>query len=600
VKRIPPPPRGARRRAAKRFFASAPFVVPKAGGGSRPVLDLRELNEYIEEKHIKMEGWPDLPPLVERGSWMGKLDLKSAYLHVQIAPEDQSLLAFGFRGQWYKATALMFGLRNAPRLFTRLMRPVARELRRRGIRCLFYLDDIFVTAPGKREATHAIRETVQLLEQLGWLINVEKSTLEPVQRLCYLGLVVDTINMEIRAPREKTNKIRQAARAVLSRGSFGDVRDAQRLLGRMEALARAVRGARIYMRPLQRLWLAHQRVRGQAPPVLLDVEASAALRWWANEAHQHNGVPLKQPLPSRTLTTDASEWGWGAVLGRGARAAHRWPAPQRGQHINMLELLAVRNALDHFQSELAGRTVQLRVDSTVAIWYIKKSGGPIRPLSQVAEQIGERLLHWGVTPLLEYVPSTSNVADLLSRGGRPAQPKFREHNWELSWRWFRELQRRWGPLDVDLFASAWNRKLHKFCGLHPHPDLLAIDAFSLSWKRRAGLYANPPFRLLGRVIDKLIKDKASAVVVYPRWPSAPWWPPLRDLRVGDELVLPRSPGTFLPDRESGHIPFGAAGWEAAAALLDGARIRRKPRWTRPTRDWTPRHGAPTGARGWRS
>ena len=30
------------------------FVVPKSGGGWRPIIDLRQLNQYIDSPHFKM------------------------------------------------------------------------------------------------------------------------------------------------------------------------------------------------------------------------------------------------------------------------------------------------------------------------------------------------------------------------------------------------------------------------------------------------------------------------------------------------------------------------------------------------------------------
>ena len=37
-------------------FVSSLFMVPKKGGGQRPVINLKALNNFVEYSHFKMEG----------------------------------------------------------------------------------------------------------------------------------------------------------------------------------------------------------------------------------------------------------------------------------------------------------------------------------------------------------------------------------------------------------------------------------------------------------------------------------------------------------------------------------------------------------------
>ena len=57
-------------------FISALFLVPKKGGGQRPAVNLRPLNQYIPYKHFKMEGIHMLRDLLRKGNYMVKIDLK--------------------------------------------------------------------------------------------------------------------------------------------------------------------------------------------------------------------------------------------------------------------------------------------------------------------------------------------------------------------------------------------------------------------------------------------------------------------------------------------------------------------------------------------
>ena len=78
------------------------------------------------------------------GALMAKLDLKAAYRHVPVHPDDQSLLAIRWGGTTYFDTALSFGLCSVPKLFTAMANGLAWRMVCEGIsHFLHYLDDFF-------------------------------------------------------------------------------------------------------------------------------------------------------------------------------------------------------------------------------------------------------------------------------------------------------------------------------------------------------------------------------------------------------------------------------------------------------------------------
>jgi hypothetical protein len=78
---------------------------------------------------------------------------------------------------------------------------------------------------------------------------------------------------------------------------------------------------------------------------------------------------------------------------------------------------------------------------------------------------------------------------------------------------------------VDLFAAEHNCKCLEYV-VQPRSrqaQAAAVDAFQLpTWK--TGLpYAFPPVQLIDRVLERLIREEATAVIVIPKRPSQPWW-----------------------------------------------------------------------------
>ena len=169
----------------------------------RPVINLKRLNQWVETPHFKMEGIPTLRDLLRQGDWMVKVDLKDAYFTIPIYKDHQNYLRFMVDGICYQFTCLRFGLSCAPWTFTKVMKPMMTLLRSWGIRIIIYIDDMLILANSKKEASQHLEVLVFLLEALGFIINQEKSLLSPVQEIEFLGLMVDSLAIQLKLPGEK-------------------------------------------------------------------------------------------------------------------------------------------------------------------------------------------------------------------------------------------------------------------------------------------------------------------------------------------------------------------------------------------------------------
>ena len=184
-------------------FVSRLFLVPKKTGDLRPVINLRPLNKFIIRKHFKMENLQNVTQLVRKGDYMVTIDLKDAYFSIPIHQSHRKFLRFSWRNQLFQFAALPFGLTSAPRVFTKVLKPVIANMRQRGIRCLIYIDDLIIVASSKMECNEQAVFAVQLLTDLGFNVNMEKSNLVPKTRVEFLGFVLDSIRMELFSTREE-------------------------------------------------------------------------------------------------------------------------------------------------------------------------------------------------------------------------------------------------------------------------------------------------------------------------------------------------------------------------------------------------------------
>lgn len=65
-------------------FYTHMFVVPKAAGGFRPIIDLYILNKYVITTKFKMEAAKAVMSAIKQDNWIVSLDVKEAFLQVPI------------------------------------------------------------------------------------------------------------------------------------------------------------------------------------------------------------------------------------------------------------------------------------------------------------------------------------------------------------------------------------------------------------------------------------------------------------------------------------------------------------------------------------
>ena len=106
-------------------FYSPVFVVLNKDGGWRPIMNLKKLNRYLQISHFKMENISNVKDVLHLADYLGKIDLKDAYLAVPIFIGHRKYLRFSWKGKHFQFKSLPLGLATAPRVFSKLLRPLA-------------------------------------------------------------------------------------------------------------------------------------------------------------------------------------------------------------------------------------------------------------------------------------------------------------------------------------------------------------------------------------------------------------------------------------------------------------------------------------------
>ena len=63
------------------------------------------------------------------------------------------------------------------------------------------------------------------------------------------------------------------------------------------------------------------------------------------------------------------------------------------------------------------------------------------------------------------------------------------------------------------------------------------DTFQIFWAHKF-VYASPPFKIIGRVLQKVNQDQFLMLIITSEWTGIPWFPGLLKMSVKNPLLLP--------------------------------------------------------------
>ena len=187
---------------------------------------------------------------LQQGEWVTSLDFKDAYFHVPIQEQSRKYLRFHVQGRTYQFKALPFGLSTAPMEFTVIAKEVKLMSSHQGIRTHQYLDDWLVRAKSHQVCLQHTQILVKLCQRLGWLVNLEKSELEPKQVFDFVGYRFDLRSGRVRPSPDRWQSHQDKIQVLLVLPAC-PVQQFMSLIGLLTATEKQVHLGRLHMRPIQ-------------------------------------------------------------------------------------------------------------------------------------------------------------------------------------------------------------------------------------------------------------------------------------------------------------------------------------------------------------
>ena len=379
------------------------------------------VNNYIAIEKQTFQTLDDAVKLIDKDSFIAKVDLRRAYRSVPVHPSNHDALGLKWKFQGDKHftylvdTRLPFGGRSAPGIFHRLTQSVKRMMFRRGFKgVVVYLDDFLIVGKTLKECQEAFKALCDLLVELGFTISPSK-VVEPCQKLTFLGVEIDTHALTLSLPQDKLHSLKEVLLSFRNK-TRASKKQLQQLAGRLNWACKVVYGGRTFLRRILNLMNTLCR---QSDKCLLSEEFFKDLDWWLQFLEVFNGqCPFHDTRPVTNIHTDACSSGIGAVFEDDWFYSNLWvDNPELASlHINFKEALCIVFALLRWAPTLRDKTIHIYCDNTAAVAMLNKGTTKNRVMMDYLRQLFWYSATYNFRLKVFHIPGKLNVwADHVSR-----------------------------------------------------------------------------------------------------------------------------------------------------------------------------------------
>ncbi len=406
------------------YVTSPLSVVCQSSNKKRLILDLSQLNKYVQKDHFKIDDWKIGLQFFDSNALLFSFDLKSGYHHVDIAPQYHKYLGFSWcidgLQRHFEFTVLPFGLTSAPFIFTKIMKPMVTHWRSCGILVALYLDDGFVVVPRAnlsqenhlKLATEVSAHVRSDLLNAGFIYNINKSVWVPTPSITWLGMIWDSNLGTLKVLPRRIDKISDSIRS-LQHSPTSTVRELHSFVGQIISMSPVVGNVTRLMTRNSQAVIAQANDENEI--IVLNDQCHLELTFWSDNVSRLNTrYVFASQLINKIICSDASSVGSGAIICYDNHTAHKnWTPEERSWSSSHRERETILFALRSFLPFISNSHVKLFTDSQAAAFHV---GSMKSNLQFLAFDIFQFCLSNRIRLSVDWIPCSQNEqADFISK-----------------------------------------------------------------------------------------------------------------------------------------------------------------------------------------
>jgi hypothetical protein len=498
-------------------------VAVNADGKKRLCVDANYINIFEQYAPVHYELLPQVLPILQEGDWFFVTDMTKGYLHCALHPDSQRFLCVSFENVTYGFLAMPFGLQSAPQAYCSLMYSMYLPWRRLNRRFSFMIDDRIGVERSRAACWLHIYSFIRIACALGVHFGLEKCLLWPCKVCKYLGLILDVQRMKVYIPEAKVRKFSTLVADIIHNPS-PTARSLASLAGMLVGFYPALPFGPLLTRLLYNLLIFPD---DWEDPVSISSPLSLLLSWLPNYISSHNGKRMIQRTPTMILVSDASVSGLGGQIHgsvspgvwiqiRSQFPQELWLSSSTCREVAaMVEVLKTLLSQPSWHDSLCHGSIKFLSDNQAAVSDVLHMRGTSQVFPHIQELYSLAASH-DFDIHVEWRPREDpliQVADALSK-------EVDYGDWGVSSTTYKHICSMFSVCpQIDWFAAPWNAKCAKFFSLHLTPGCSGVNAWDFCWHTSdcQMSWICPPHMLISRTLSKILRDKASCVLLLPAW-----------------------------------------------------------------------------------
>ena len=176
-------------------FYSKLFTNRKTDRTNRTILNQKIFNKICTTDLFKIESINILINILKLGMFPVSPNIKDIFYFALIFPRHTKYLHFTRKGTIYQLLTMPNGYINVIQVFNKLLKPPFGSLHKIGYESSVYVDVSLFLGEIFEERLGNVLSAISLLQELGFSIHPTKSIFVPTQKINFLALEIDALNI---------------------------------------------------------------------------------------------------------------------------------------------------------------------------------------------------------------------------------------------------------------------------------------------------------------------------------------------------------------------------------------------------------------------